>query len=114
MADETLRRLPTALAFGMAIAASACAQETRIGGTPSDYPANPANPPIEGVLTDEGVECPAMRGPDGTLYTLIGDLRGFASGDNICIVPNYVEVSHCMQGTTVAVGWIGPAPCPAN
>ena len=40
-------------------------------------PEQPANPPIEGVLTNEGVECPALRADDGKLYTLMGDLRGF-------------------------------------
>ena len=28
-------------------------------------PEQPANPPIEGVLTNEGVECPALRAGDG-------------------------------------------------
>ena len=81
---------------------------------PPDFPAQPANPPIEGRLTSEGAECPAMRGLDGELYTLIGDLRGYRPGDRVCIVPSFVEMSYCQQGTTVHADWIGPAPCPAQ
>ena len=83
-------------------------------GQSSDFPAQPANPPIEGRLTNEGAECPAMRGLDGELYTLLGDLRGHRPGDRVCIVPSYAEMSYCQQGTTVRVDWIGPAPCPAQ
>ncbi len=77
-------------------------------------PGQPTNPPIEGVLTTEGVECPALRANDGKLYTLTGDLRGFKPRDQVCIVPNYIEMSYCMQGTTVHVDWIGPGPCPGG
>lgn len=58
---------------------------------------------LEGELTDEGVECPAFRSDDGELYTLAGDLGGFQSGDRVRIVGTPVEVSTCMQGTTVNV-----------
>ncbi len=77
-------------------------------------PGQPANPPIEGVLTNEGVECPALRANDGKLYTLTGDLRGFKPRDRVCIVPNYIEMTYCMQGTTAHVDWIGPGPCPGG
>ncbi len=77
-------------------------------------PEQPANPPIEGVLTNEGVECPALRANDGKLYTLTGDLRGFKPRDRVCIVPNYIEMTYCMQGTTVHVDWIGLGPCPGG
>lgn len=58
---------------------------------------------LEGELTDEGVECPAFRGDDGELYTLTGDLGGFQAGDRVRIVGTPVEVSTCMQGTTLEV-----------
>lgn len=80
----------------------------------SGFPARPSNPPIEGRLTAGGAECPAMRGTDGTLYTLMGGTGGYQPGDRVCIVPSYVEMSFCMQGTTVHVDWIGPAPCPSR
>jgi hypothetical protein len=107
-------RLLAAFAMGLALATGACSEETSAGGKPAGYPANPANPPIDGLLIEGGVECPAMQGPDGTLYTLLGDIGGYEVGDKICVVPGYVEVSFCMQGTTIHVDWIGPAPCPAE
>jgi hypothetical protein len=60
---------------------------------------------IVGVLTDEGAECPAMRGDDGTLYTLTprGVTEGFAAGDRVRIVGDEVEVSICQQGVTINV-----------
>jgi hypothetical protein len=60
---------------------------------------------IVGVLTDEGAECPAMRGDDGTLYTLMprGVTDGFAVGDRVRIIGNEADVSICQQGTTIDV-----------
>jgi len=69
--------------------------------------------PLEGVLTTEGVECPTLRGRDGRLYTLMGDLHGFKPHDHVCIVPDYIEMTYCMQGTTAHVDWIG-ASCPGR
>src|SRR6476659_9550673 len=36
---------------------------------------------VTGTLTDEGVECRALRAEDGALYTLTGDLKTFKTGD---------------------------------
>lgn len=59
---------------------------------------------VTGTLTDEGVECPALRGDDGTLYTLTPrDLHGFGPGDHVTVTGLEVEISTCMQGTTLAV-----------
>lgn len=63
---------------------------------------------VEGVLT-EGVECPAVRADDGTLYTLAGDLEGFTPGDRVVVEGTETEVSVCMQGTTLAVNDIRAA-----
>jgi hypothetical protein len=73
----------------------------------------PPRPPIDpidrsvievtGVLTDEGVECPALRGDDGTLYTLTGDLKTFQVGNRVRVAGRVVEVSICQQGTTLEV-----------
>ena len=76
--------------------------------------AQPLDPPIEGVLTNEGQECPTLRTGDGHLYTLTGDLRGFKPRDRVCVVPDYVDMTYCQQGTTARVTRIGPAPCPAG
>jgi hypothetical protein len=44
-----------------------------------------------------------MRGTDGRLYTLVGDLRGFKTGDHVVVEATVAEVSFCMQGTTLEV-----------
>lgn len=58
---------------------------------------------VTGVLTDEGVECQALRGDDGRLYTIAGDLEGFASGDRVQVQGRIAQMSFCMQGTTLTV-----------
>lgn len=66
---------------------------------------------VRGKLTDEGVECPAMRGEDGKLYTLTGDLKGLRPGDEVCVRGRVAEISYCMQGTTLTIEHIGHT-CP--
>ncbi len=83
-------------------------------------PADPADeePPtpskgrvtVVGTLNDEGVECPAMRGDDGQLYTLGGDLKGYRSGDRVKVTGEVAEMSTCMQGTTISIESIERAP----
>jgi hypothetical protein len=59
---------------------------------------------VDGRLTDEGVECPAMRGPGGTLYTLaIAELADFEPGDRVRVIGTIAEMAICMQGTTIDV-----------
>ena len=59
---------------------------------------------VTGVLTDEGVECPALRGDDGQLYTLNrGATEGFSVGDRVRVVGKVAEISFCGQGTTLEV-----------
>jgi uncharacterized protein DUF5818 len=58
---------------------------------------------VTGKLTDEGVECQAMRGDDGKLYTLTGDLKGFRAGDRVRVTGSIPAESICQQGTTIAV-----------
>jgi LysM repeat protein len=71
-------------------------------------PGMPDAPPddrrtVIGVMTDEGVECQAMRGQDGQLYTLIGDLEGYGSGDPVEVRGSEPEVDFCQQGVTIEV-----------
>src|SRR5829696_1199132 len=58
---------------------------------------------VRGTLTDEGVECQALRGDDGELYTLTGDLSGFENGDRVKVRGTVAEISICQQGTTIEV-----------
>lgn len=68
---------------------------------------------VTGLLTEDGVECPAMQTLDGEVYTLIGELDGRGPGDLVCVCGQPVEMSSCMQGTTLQLTRIGsPAICP--
>jgi hypothetical protein len=62
---------------------------------------------VRGRLTDEGVECQALRSTTGELYTLVGDLNGFKNGDEVVVSGTIAGISFCMQGTTINVSWIG-------
>ncbi|MEP2118259.1 DUF5818 domain-containing protein [Bauldia litoralis] len=59
---------------------------------------------ISGTLSKEGVECPALRGDDGMLYTLaIDSLGDFEPGDRVEVEGTPAEISICTQGTTLGV-----------
>lgn len=58
---------------------------------------------VKGKLTAEGVECQALRGADGVLYTLLGDPKDFKVGDEVCVTGTIVELSFCMQGITISI-----------
>ena len=58
---------------------------------------------VRGVLTDEGVECQALRSDDNTLYTLAGKVEGFKIGDRVKVTGKVAEVSTCQQGITLDV-----------
>ncbi|MFL6258233.1 MAG: hypothetical protein ACJ76Y_00865 [Thermoanaerobaculia bacterium] len=64
---------------------------------------------VIGTLTDEGVECQAMR-EDKTnkLCTLIprDKLSGFKNGDHVKVEGTIAEVSFCQQGTTINISSI--------
>lgn len=62
---------------------------------------------VKGTLTDEGVECQALRSVDGALYTIVGDLSGFKLGDEVVVCGTIAEISFCMQGITINASWIG-------
>ena len=65
---------------------------------------------VTGTLSKEGVECPALRGDDGTLYTLSPrDIGAFGPGDRVTVAGTIAEMSTCMQGTTIIVGSIAAA-----
>lgn len=63
---------------------------------------------IHGTMTDEGVECPAVRGPAGTLYTLAGGDIDVSPGQQVMLEGTIVGAAICMQGTTVQVERLEP------
>ena len=65
---------------------------------------------IVGRLTSEGVECQALRGDDGQLYTLLGgDLGNLPVDARVSVIGERVEFSTCQQGITIRVRSIAPA-----
>lgn len=56
-----------------------------------------------GRLTDEGNTCQAMRTDGGELITLGGPLRGFGSGDAVCVCGVPSAQQFCGQGTTLLI-----------
>jgi hypothetical protein len=68
---------------------------------------------LVGRPTREGVECQTFRTDDDRLYTLIGDFGSLAGDDDVCVCGQPVEMSTCMQGTTIRITRIGPPnTCP--
>jgi hypothetical protein len=62
---------------------------------------------VKGRLTNDGIECPTLRSSDGQIYTLAGSLGDYRAGDRVCVKGRRVDASHCMQGITITVEWIG-------
>jgi hypothetical protein len=89
------------LVLGLAVGLPGCA--TTPPPPAVESPAEDKPMTVRGQLTTEGVECPAMRGADGTLYTLLGDLGEFKPGDKVVVEGTPVAISFCMQGTTIQI-----------
>lgn len=58
---------------------------------------------VDGTVSDEGVECPAVRGRAGELYTLTGLDASYETDTRVRVWGRIVEASICMQGVTVQV-----------
>jgi hypothetical protein len=68
----------------------------------------PPRPPADtialaGIISDESVTCPAMRGRDGRLYTLAGNVHSLRPGDLVEVIGRRVDASLCMHGMTLEV-----------
>ena len=81
---------------------------TCAGAMPVTPAAQKDEPPItiSGLLTGEGVECQALRSDKGELFTLVGDLPGFAAGQRVRVTGRRMEMSTCQQGITLRVSKI--------
>lgn len=65
---------------------------------------------VTGTITGEGVECLALRGDDGKLYTLGRPQNPPAAGHRVRVTGTIAETSICMQGTTINVETIEVLP----
>lgn len=58
---------------------------------------------ITGTVTQEGVECPAVRTADGKLYTIATSERDkLKPGVRVRITGEIAQMSICQQGTTIS------------
>lgn len=91
------------------LASGACAMSNR--DADPERAASKANDrvTIVGRLTSEGVECQALRGDDGQLYTLLGDLGTLSVETRVRVSGEKVDFSTCQQGITIRVQSITPA-----
>lgn len=98
------------------LAAAACAPDSDMpdpAAAPAPDAVSSEEQCVVGLLTGDGVECPAMQSLQGDVFTLIGDLQGRGPGDMVCVCGRPVEMSTCMQGTTIELTRIGsPSICP--
>jgi hypothetical protein len=106
--DRQLLRRTSAGHLGVAVAAALLAFP--VPGFANEH--EPMSDPVtvEGVLTDEGVTCPALRGDDGELYTIAGDIGELQPGQRVRVTGEVAEMSICMQGITIALGDITLLP----
>lgn len=88
-----------------AMAARSANLTVQAAGTPQRHEPGAAVE-IVGTLTDEGVECPAMRTDDGALYTLTGHSGGLLPGERVRVVGLIAGASMCQQGVTVSAARI--------
>ena len=82
------------------------------GGTAGDNKSgkDSARVTVVGRLTSEGVECQALRGDDGQLYTLLGGELGDLPVDaRVRVTGDRLDFSSCQQGITIRVRSIAPA-----
>ena len=70
---------------------------------------------VVGTLTSEGVECPALKGDDGVLYTLALRTPGSLPfpGARLKVEGTVADISICQQGTTIEVDTVTPVDTPA-
>ena len=74
-------------------------------GAPDDGRAETGVPEtITGLITDEGQSCPTLRGPDGTLYALVGEVPSLPPGTLVSVEAVGVDTERCSAGRTVAIG----------
>jgi hypothetical protein len=61
---------------------------------------------VTGRIEAGGVECPAFRGDDGNLYSLLGVAGRVVAGAPACVCNRRAPISHCMRGTALTVATV--------
>lgn len=91
------------------LANGACAMSNRDAAARDAASSGEARVTIVGRLTSEGVECQALRGDDGQLYTLLGNIGALPVETRVSVLGERLEFSSCQQGITIRVQSITPA-----
>ena len=94
----------------LVLASGACAMSNGDAASNNKPRESGAAMTIVGRLTNEGVECQALKGEDGQLYTLLGgELGGLPDDTRVRVIGERLEFSSCQQGITIRVQSIAPA-----
>ena len=91
------------------VASGACAMNNGVATRDNSEGNDSSRVVVVGRLTNEGVECQALRGDDGQLYTLLGDLGTLPVEARVRVSGERLEFSTCQQGITIRVQSIAPA-----
>jgi len=81
------------------LAACASAPAARSNAVPSPSLNQPVH--VEGVLTDNGMGCTALRTRDGSLYTFARDLEGPKKGERLWVDGYVTAGKGCRLGTNI-------------
>lgn len=87
------------LCAAMLLAACASAPPARSNTAPTAALNQPVH--LEGVLTDNGMGCAALRTRDGSLYTFARDLEGPKKGERLWIDGYVTTGKGCRLGTNI-------------
>lgn len=86
--------------FGAALlAACASAPVAKSNAAPAPSLNQPVH--VEGVLTDNGMGCTALRTHDGSLYTFARDLEGPKKGERLWVDGYVTTGKGCRLGTNI-------------
>ena len=91
------------------LAASGCAMSDRDTSADDDARSEDTRITVVGRLTNEGVECQALQGDDGRLYTLLGNIGTLPVESRVRVLGERLEFSSCQQGITIRIQSITPA-----
>jgi hypothetical protein len=81
------------------LAACASAPKAKPNASPSLSLNQPVH--VEGVLTDNGMGCTALRTRDGSLYTFARDLEGPKKGERLWVDGYVTTGKGCRLGTNI-------------
>ena len=88
--------------FALLLTSCAATDQDQRQGSDATVPAD-NTVTIIGTVTDEGVECPAIRTDRNELYTIAGgDRNVLRPGVRVRVTGTIAEMSICQQGTTIS------------